>query len=959
MKKLYYFIVALSVLMLHATGARASDDTWTTWSYSFYRTIANGGEGFAGSGRELTTTINEVAWSIESDAEQYTVYASQGQVIGTTSKLPSYAVLKTSALPGKIKSVSVKAKAFSGCTVEMSVKVGDVSYLTSGETLAVLPTAAADTVNFISFIPTEEQEGEIQIRFDQTSDKKLPIYIKRIDIVYDNGGADIIRVSPPTFSPLGGYSLSSKTVTLTPADPNDVIFYTLDETDPTESATRITYTAPILIENTTTVSAVGFRENTYSTVSRQKYFILHDPGLHFKDYVSSYEATVGDVGVFVEPENAHNLPLYFESSNTAVATVDDDGCVHALAAGKSEISFYFDGNDDYLGGEGHYMLTVVESLPLTARITAEETKVAYYTIGWDSDEEAATWDYSRESDGVYSWHIAATPPYSGQPAFSSIEPGSKYSLCVRRGSSTQNEFAVSPTIKIEPGSELEFYACFQSVFLVYDDWKMFIIDEDNEKVLYTLSGFSWSQDNEFTGPAWQKFNIDLSAYEGMNVSFAFQYLGPDGEDLAIDGFRITRRAESHEGSITINEGDAVHFLDASYGNPTAWHWVFEGGQPAESHEQNPVVTYPKGGVYDVKLTVTDADNQTSETTASGYVNVVTQAPHALIGLPTEGYLSPWTALFTAPDVAVQYHDKSSGNPTAWHWTFDGGDPAESNEQNPTVTYHNEGKYGLTLDVSNSSGSSNDFMKDAIQVGGTQYVWNIDLDEYDMFANIALGFYGNYGGSNWLGMEKFAEHYDAPPAPVSIDKVQVYFYNTTTVTPGADITVQLCAEDADGNPGEVLAETSVKADQLAYDPETFVATDFNFTQPVSVDKAFFVVIGPFPNNSAGSSADDISIMLVHRSEGEKSTAWHLLEDEDPVTYAPLGTYKWYKNADEAISFCITPQLTFATTNGIGHTDNTDIQKEAKVYDLQGRRMPADMPALSRGVYIVNGKKMIKK
>ena len=936
-----------------------ADDTSQTWSYSFYRTATNGGEGFSGNEQEMTATINGVAWSIVSDVTKYSIYASQGQVIGSSTDKPSYAIMSTTGLPGKIKSVALKAKAFSDCNVELSVKVNGINYLANNADKAVLPTAAADTVNFITFVPTEEQEGKIEIRFDQTSDKKLPIYIKRIDIVYDNGGMEIIQVTPPTFSPLGGYSMSPKTITLIPDNAEDIIYYTLDESNPTTSDTRIVYSDPFTIENTTTVSAVAFRQDTYSTVSKQKYYILHDPQLHFEDYTSSYEATIGDVGIFVKPHNPYNLPLYFESSDKKVATVDNDGTVHALAAGTSEISFYFDGNDDYIGGEGHYLLTVVENKPLAAIFSAEETQEAYYSMGWDTEEEAATWDYSRENEGIYSWHINSTPPYSGQPEFSSIDPNSTYSLCVRRGSKQQNEFAVSPKIKIQPNSTLEFYACFQSIFLVYDDWKMYIIDEDNENVVYTLSAFAWSQQNEFTGPAWQKFSIDLSSFAGMNASFAFQYPGPNGEDLAIDGFKLLKPADNTGGNITINEGEKVHFVDHSTGNPTSWHWTFEGGEPSESTEQNPVVTYKKGGVYDVTLTVADDNNESASTTVTGYVNVVTQAPRAMIGMPTEGYLSPWAALFVAPNVPVQFHDNSTGSPTSWYWTFEGGTPAESTEQNPIVTYNEEGKYGLTLEVSNSSGTTNDFMKDAIQVGGTQYVWNIELDEYDMFNEIALGFYGFYGGSNWLGMEKFAERYDAPAAPVEIDKVQVYFYSTSTVTPGADITVQLCAEGSDGNPGEVLAETSVKADNLAYDPKTIVANDFNFASPVTVDKPFFVVVGPFPHNSTGGSSDNISIMAVRRNEGGKSTTWHLLEDEDPVTYTPLGTYTWYKNVDDAVSFCITPQLTYKSSTGIASAEMTSEQHADKVFDLQGRHIGTQNTQLQRGIYIISGKKVVRR
>ena len=45
----------------------------------------------------------------------------------------------------------------------------------------------------------------------------------------------------------------------------------------------------------------------------------------------------------------------------------------------------------------------------------------------------------------------------------------------------------------------------------------------------------------------------------------------------------------------------------------SWNWAFEGGTPASSNEQNPVVTYNRAGSYAVTLTVgdgTDSDTKT-------------------------------------------------------------------------------------------------------------------------------------------------------------------------------------------------------------------------------------------------------------------------------------------------------------------------------------------------------------
>jgi PKD repeat protein len=58
----------------------------------------------------------------------------------------------------------------------------------------------------------------------------------------------------------------------------------------------------------------------------------------------------------------------------------------------------------------------------------------------------------------------------------------------------------------------------------------------------------------------------------------------------------------------ICEGGSITFTDKSYdGAGTSWQWTFQGGTPATSTAQNPVVTYNTPGKYDVTLTVSNAD----------------------------------------------------------------------------------------------------------------------------------------------------------------------------------------------------------------------------------------------------------------------------------------------------------------------------------------------------------------
>lgn len=64
-----------------------------------------------------------------------------------------------------------------------------------------------------------------------------------------------------------------------------------------------------------------------------------------------------------------------------------------------------------------------------------------------------------------------------------------------------------------------------------------------------------------------------------------------------------------------------------------------------------------------------------------------------------------------------FSDESTGNPTSWEWTFEGGDPATSNLQTPPpVTYNTAGLYGVTLTVTNPAGTNTITMSDFMDIG---------------------------------------------------------------------------------------------------------------------------------------------------------------------------------------------------------------------------------------------------
>ena len=571
---------------------------------------------------------------------------------------------------------------------------------------------------------------------------------------------------------------------------------------------------------------------------------------------------------------------------------------------------------------------------LTAAFGASEAMVPYYEQGWDSQEEFDTWTYTSTSSST--WKL-------GNPSksFSTIDSNSTSSMILTYANG-QNEVATSPAIEIRDGSQLEFYCYASGIYLVYGAWKLYAIVDGSSTLL--IDQFLWAQDQGYDGPSWEKFTVDLASYAGKSVQFSFVYQGDYGEDEAIDGFKVLQAAAGDDATINIKEGESVHFMDMSTGNPSTWSWTFEGGTPATSNEQNPVVTYDKAGSYAVTLTVGNGST-TATTTREAYVNVSGEAPVANIGLPDGAYLSPWVMMFVPTNVPLTFKDASTGNPTQWSWTFQGTDVTSSTEQNPTVTYTQEGSYGIKLEVANDLGSNVfETVNTAIQAGGEQEIWNIAPEENSDLTLIEMGWYGNYAGTNWLGMGEFAEHYDAPLTDATISKVNIYFGKVTAASADADIVVKIAAEGEDGMPGEILGSTSLKASELAFDASTVNATEFVFDSPVVIKAGteFFAVVGPFPNENG----DDIAILLCRRDEGEKCTAYQFVYDEDE-NHNFLETGTWYQNVDDPMSMCIAPVLKFDATTAINTVQASKEAVSHTYYNIAG--IASDKPF--KGINIV--------
>ena len=592
---------------------------------------------------------------------------------------------------------------------------------------------------------------------------------------------------------------------------------------------------------------------------------------------------------------------------------------------------------------------------LKASFTTDNSYKAYYTQGFDSEEEFATWTVEA-GNPRYTWTLAEG--MSGGVSFATIDPESKMSMSIEYYNGARDETVTSPEITILPNSIVEFYNHFNPVWLYEAGWTFYATDVATGDTVQFLNQFLWANNSAYDETKWLRFRFPLDRLTGKTVRFSFKYAGNGGDTQLIDGFRVIHPEETGTAAIDILQGDSIRFNDTSAGNVSSWRWEFEGGTPAVSEERDPVVRYLKTGTYSVRLTVSDG-TATDAVSREGYVSVRAEQPNALIGMPEEGYLSPFVATLIPTGVPVTFRDLSTGFPTEWKWTFKGAEPETRTEQNPVVTYNEKGLYSLSLQATNSAGTDQDAMLYAVQAGGAQYVWNLEIGESDYLGKVSLSWFGNYAGSNWLGMEAFAEHFAKPLAPATIDSVDVYFISAATVSPDADITLSVRKADADGAPGETLASASVKAADIQYSDDDFLPTRFKFGQPAEVSGEFFVVIEGIPNatqEEAPYASDDIAIACVRRGDGQKSTTWQLVEDQD-AQGNPLGTSQWFKNTDSPVSMAVCPVITYdrqGGTDGISNIGPDRTADDNAIYTLQGVRV--DKPQKG-SIYIRGGKKFV--
>nr|MBS0038149.1 PKD domain-containing protein [Saprospiraceae bacterium] len=139
------------------------------------------------------------------------------------------------------------------------------------------------------------------------------------------------------------------------------------------------------------------------------------------------------------------------------------------------------------------------------------------------------------------------------------------------------------------------------------------------------------------------------------------------------------------------KNELVLEFESSVENADSILWDFGDGNT--STDNSPVHDYDEEGIYMVSLSVWN----TCDT-----VEIVKEVP---VGdFPTSDFVATSDHTGCVP-LTVQFESRSSDNVENHEWTFPGGDPATSSEEDPLVTYSAPGVYSVSLKVTNPLGES--------------------------------------------------------------------------------------------------------------------------------------------------------------------------------------------------------------------------------------------------------------
>lgn len=275
---------------------------------------------------------------------------SEGKIKYTTTSVVSVVSVKLNSKQSKTGAIKVLV----GTT-----EIGSQTSLTGGKTYTF---TIGEAYQGEGKVITILSSGTSQLKMDQLS------FIE----------SQATAPAAPTISPESGDYYVGQKVTIKAAS-GCSIYYTTDESEPTNDANK--YTSPLSLQTvgTTTIKAIAVNaDNIASQVATATYNITKEkqsPTFEFSPATAHYYITYSDKDTFQQPtlNNSSDGVVAYASSDESVAMVDNSGEISILGYGTTVITASVAENDSYLAASASYTLHVSDYVETYALVTDAST----------------------------------------------------------------------------------------------------------------------------------------------------------------------------------------------------------------------------------------------------------------------------------------------------------------------------------------------------------------------------------------------------------------------------------------------------------------------------------------------------------------------------------------------------------------------------------------------------------
>jgi PKD repeat protein/subtilisin family serine protease len=198
---------------------------------------------------------------------------------------------------------------------------------------------------------------------------------------------------------------------------------------------------------------------------------------------------------------------------------------------------------------------------------------------------------------------------------------------------------------------------------------------------------------------------------------------------------------------------------------------------------------------------------------------------------------------------VTFTDASTNAPTSWSWTFTGGVPASSTDQNPTVTYNTPGTYAVTLNATNQYGTGTFTKTDYITVLSGKPVADFSASSTDIAAGGTVTFTDASTNNPTSWSWTFA---GGTPASSSVQNP------TVTYSTAGTYAVTLTATNSYGN-GTITKNGYITVSDAQYCESKGGNITYEWIKKVT--------IGSFVKNSDAQKYSDFTSDVITLTEGQ--------------------------------------------------------------------------------------------